>query len=370
MTQDAHQAASAEGLLHTGSSEDPDTSAPTGVRVIIPAFKASRTIRSCATAVLNSSVNVKLDIVVVDDGGHDDLAGMLAGLPVTLAATGGSGSAAVARNRGAEGFIDGYLVFVDADVLVDPFCLERLLAPLIAGNAEATVGNYSSEVGELNFAGRYKQLYTSRIYNRRRGYLRNEFWTAIGAIGANIFHDLGGFDASFPGAIGEDTELGCRLSQHRYRILSVPDARGRHLRPQTLRQIILNDWRKGRATMQILYLSGRPLSDFRHATRRDTTAVLLVLPAACLTPILLVAGAPPPIAAAVGAACAIAYLGTRADVIGSFLSQGGLFATRAIAMMILLDYVRLACAGTSFWFVATKWFPRRLRRRNLALRGL
>jgi glycosyltransferase involved in cell wall biosynthesis len=88
-----------------------------------------------------------LEIVIVDDGGHDDLPGTLAGLPVTLVATGGSGSAAVARNRGAEGFMDGYLIFIDADVLVDSLCLERLLAPLIAGNAEATVGNYSSDVG-------------------------------------------------------------------------------------------------------------------------------------------------------------------------------------------------------------------------------
>jgi GT2 family glycosyltransferase len=97
----------------------------------------------------------------------------------------------------------------------------------------------------MNFAGRYKQLYTSSIYNRRGGYLRNEFWTAIGAIAAQIFHRVGGFDAGFPSAVGEDTELGCRLSQHGYRTLSIPDAQGRHLHAQTLRRIILNDWRKG-----------------------------------------------------------------------------------------------------------------------------
>jgi hypothetical protein len=64
-------------LLHIGSSAAPNlaaTSEPVRARVIIPAFKANRTIRQCVTAILNSRVNGELEIVVVDDGGHMDLA--------------------------------------------------------------------------------------------------------------------------------------------------------------------------------------------------------------------------------------------------------------------------------------------------------
>src|SRR5262249_47803374 len=125
---------------------------PVRARVIIPAFNADRTIRQCVTAILDSYVNAELEIVVVDDNGHADLARTLAGLPVVLIATDDCGSAAAARNRGAEWFTGRYLIFIDADVVVDPSCVERLLAPLIAGNAEATVGNYSREVDGLSFA--------------------------------------------------------------------------------------------------------------------------------------------------------------------------------------------------------------------------
>jgi hypothetical protein len=119
--------------------------------------------------------------------------------------------------------------------------------------------------------------------------------------------------------------------------------------------------------MRILYLNGRPVSGFRHATRRDIIAVLLASAVACLPPLLLLAGAPLKIVAAVGAECAIAYLWTCADVIGSFLLQGPLFTIRAIAMMMLLDYVRVACAVTSLWLVAKKWSPQRLLQSDTAL---
>jgi glycosyltransferase involved in cell wall biosynthesis len=348
-------------LLHIGSSAAPNlaaTSEPVRARVIIPAFKANRTIRQCVTAILNSRVNGELEIVVVDDGGHMDLAGTLAGLPVMLVATGGSGSAAVARNRGAEGFTGRYLIFIDADVLVDPSCLERLLIPLSAGDAEATVGNYSREVDGLNFAGRYKQLYTARVYDRRRGYLRNEFWTAIGAIDARVFYDLGGFDTSFTGAAGEDTELGCRLSNREYRILSISDALGRHLHSQTVRGIVLNDWRKGIATIRIYYNSGSSLSDYRHATPRDMAAVLLACIEVGLFPLLLLTGTAPLLAACIVGACAVAYVGIRSDIIDSFLSQGTLFVIQAVGVMVLLDCVRVASLGTSLLLRASKQLPR------------
>jgi cellulose synthase/poly-beta-1,6-N-acetylglucosamine synthase-like glycosyltransferase len=325
-------------------------SEPVRARVIIPAFKANRTIRQCVTAILNSRVSAELEIVVVDDGGHADLAGTLAGLPVMRAA--------VARNRGAKGFTGRYLIFIDADVLVDPSCLERLLTPLSAGDAEATVGNYSREVDELNFAGRYKQLYTARVYDRRRGYLRNEFWTAIGAIDAHIFYDLGGFETSFTGAAGEDTELGCRLSNRGCRILSIPNAFGRHLHSQTLRRIVLNDWRKGMATVRVYYLNGSSLSTYRHATLRDVAAVVLAFAAAGLFPVLLLTGMAPLLAACIGGGCAVAYVAMRSDIIDSFLSQGTLFVIRAVGVMVLLDYVRLACVGTSLWLRASKQLPR------------
>jgi GT2 family glycosyltransferase len=336
------------GRLHSSSP----TNSPAWARVVVPAFKADRTIRQCVMAIVNSEASPDLEIVVVDDGGHTDLAATLAGLPVVILATGGSGSAAVARNHGAEGFTGLYLIFIDADVLIDPQCLERLLTPLQRGDAEATVGNYSREVDGLSFAARYKQLYISRVYERRSSYLHNEFWTAIGAIDAAVFFALGGFDTSFKGACGEDTELGCRVSRRGLRILSVPNALGRHWHSHTVRQIVLNDWRKGMMLIWNYYYSGGTLSDNRHATHRDMAAVLLGVTAIGLPTLALLAGAPPPLTACIAAACITAYVASRADIIEGFWPQGTWFVLRALGMMVLLDFVRFACVGAGLWFRA------------------
>src|ERR1700722_17833482 len=89
------------------------------VRVVIPAFRASATIADCVAAVVACANDTPIEIVVVDDGENDGLELRLALLPVAIRSTGGSGSAAIARNLGAAGFPVGVLMFVDADVILD-----------------------------------------------------------------------------------------------------------------------------------------------------------------------------------------------------------------------------------------------------------
>jgi glycosyltransferase involved in cell wall biosynthesis len=316
-----------------------------GVRIIISASRAERTIRQCVDAIMNSEIRADYELVVVDDGGNKNLAVALAGLPVTIISTGGSGSAAVARNQGAKGFSGRYIVFIDADVLVLPHCVERLLAPLRSGQADATVGNYSRDVDGLSFAARYKQLYIARVHDRRRGYLKN-FWTAIGAIDAPLFQAFGGFDTAFKGANGEDAELGYRLSEKGYRILAVSSALGQHRHLFTLRRIILNDWRKGIGAMEHYYRSGGPMSDNYHATKRDQAAVALAVLALGLPILMFLASASLAQSALTALACSTVYLALRSDIIAGFLPQGAGFVMFAVGVMFLLDLVRFACAST------------------------
>jgi hypothetical protein len=48
---------------------------------------------------------------------------------------------------------------------------------------------------------------------------RTDFCTAIGAIDTKVFHAIGGFDASFGGACGEDGALGVLLTRAGHKIL-------------------------------------------------------------------------------------------------------------------------------------------------------
>ncbi|HXI53244.1 MAG TPA: glycosyltransferase, partial [Candidatus Saccharimonadales bacterium] len=214
------------------------------VLLIIPARVADRTLDSCVHAVRDSSTEHPLEILVVWDGaggGRCDGAVRQTRSPVLS-------SAAAARNHGASQLRQGILVFLDADVLVSPHTVDRLIEPILAGAAEATVGNYSLDVTGLNFLQSYKQLHVATVYGRRRGYIKSEFWTAIGAVRADVFHQLGGFNTGFRGACGEDTELGQRLTAAGHRVWAVAEATGRHLHRFTLATLLLNDLRKGTQT--------------------------------------------------------------------------------------------------------------------------
>jgi cellulose synthase/poly-beta-1,6-N-acetylglucosamine synthase-like glycosyltransferase len=319
-----------------------------GARIVIPAYRAEATVRQAVTAILQYRPEVDFTIVVVDDGHNENLAALLGDLPVQIVATGGTGSAAAARNAGAKDCTSRFLVFVDADVIVEPDCLRRLLAPLLANAAEATVGNYSSEAERLPFASRYKQLYIARIYSRRKGYVRNHFWTAIGAVDTRAFQAVGGFDTTFKGANGEDAELGARLSAAGYRILAVPDALGEHRHPISLWALVRNDWRKGVGAIQHCRQTGAALSDNRHATPRDMLSVLSAV-AVALTPAgLFVPTVPLPGTGLFTAILIVLYLSLRSDVLSAFRGQSRWFHVRACGTMWLLDIVRFACLPYGF----------------------
>jgi GT2 family glycosyltransferase len=323
---------------------------PTGhaapvMRVVVPAFKANRTIRDVVAAILKSNFDMPFEIVVADDGENGDLALTLKGLPVALVATGGTRSAAAARNRGAKGFAGRFLLFIDADVIVEPQCIQKLIEPLRNRQAEATVGNYSRNVEGLTYSARYKQLYISRIYERRAGYLRNEFWTGVGAINADTFRALNGFDPKLAGAGGEDTELGIRMTRRGLRILAVPDAIGHHRRSLSLGQLFRNDWRKGLAVARSHFRHDTVHLDNRHATSRDILAVVAAV--LMLGTPLLVLG-PPFVVVAIAAPLLAVYLGLRADILKSFALEGAWFLSRALGIMYLLDLTRAACMVAGF----------------------
>jgi glycosyltransferase involved in cell wall biosynthesis len=311
------------------------------VRVVVPAFRAECTIRRCIDAIVRASVGMNIEIVVIDDGENPNLSDILADVPVKIRQTGRSGSAAFARNYGAKDFKAGAIVFVDADVVIAPTTLRMMVSPLEERRAHAVVGNYSRDVRGLNFASKYKQLYISRVYDRRSGYLKNDFWTAIGAIDAKVFHAAGGFDASFAGACGEDGEFGVLLTRAGHKILGLPYAVGQHLHRLSMKGLVLNDWRKGNIALRNHANSRGPLSDNKHATPRDVASVALAITTVCSLAFL-----PTNLAAVIPISLA-AYYVARADVMARFWTQGLWFSVRAFWVMLFLDLVRSACVAAS-----------------------
>jgi len=98
------------------------------VSVIIPAYRAERTIRRAVDSVLAQTVPAN-EIIVVDDGSPDDQAAVVAeyGDRVVLIRK-PNGGAATARNAGIEAASADFIAFLDADDYWEPAKLERQLA--------------------------------------------------------------------------------------------------------------------------------------------------------------------------------------------------------------------------------------------------
>lgn len=102
------------------------------VSVIIPAYRAAHTIGRAVDSVLGQTYPAA-EILVVDDGSPDDLAGALRpyGARVTLLRQ-EQGGAASARNLGLDAAQGQLIAFLDADDYWEPEKLERQLAVLQA----------------------------------------------------------------------------------------------------------------------------------------------------------------------------------------------------------------------------------------------
>jgi glycosyltransferase involved in cell wall biosynthesis len=312
------------------------------VRVVVPAHGAELTLRECVSSILQnlSGYFLSCEIVVVDDGDNGSIKHLLAGLRVQVVNT-DARNAAIARNTGAAGFTGDILVFIDADVKLDAGAIPTLLKSILDGKADATFGNYSRNVAGLNFFQQYKQLYISRIYSRKHENLKYFFWTAIGAVKADVFREMGEFNPDLPGGIGEDIEFGQSLTRHDKTVIMVPNATGRHLKEYRFFSLVANDFKKGVSSVYLSLHNSVSVTSNPHATRID--AISAIYSFLGLMVFLLLQFAPLPISAKPVAATSLLfpYMWLRREFIAIQVKESALFAMRALPVMYFLDIIRI-----------------------------
>ncbi|HEU4327288.1 MAG TPA: glycosyltransferase [Roseiflexaceae bacterium] len=131
-------------------------------------------------------------------------------------------SAAAARNHGAAAARGSFLLFIDDDCLAAPDLVEHMLQARRAGYA-VVGGSVTIEPGAywrlcdnlLSFAG-----FLSSEPAGPRVYLPSLNF----GIERALFEQVGGFDTRFPGAAGEDAELGLRLRERGVELFFEPRA--------------------------------------------------------------------------------------------------------------------------------------------------
>jgi len=267
------------------------------VTVIVPARNAERTLEACLKAIFALEPAVTEVIVYVDGATDRTKAVAAAGRANVICNEGAPRGPAYARNTAAAQARSDLLLFVDADVVVGPDALRRLVAALVDDKAAAAFGSYDDRQVSRRITSRYANL-RHHFFHQHSACDATTFWAGMGLIDRQVFMALGGFDAAtFSQPSIEDVELGVRMIAAGHRIRLVPEAVGTHCKEWSLRQLWYSDIVRRAYPWSCLIADGRTAATDLNvaAAERVTAAVALAVPALLIfgvaMPIMLLAAA-------------------------------------------------------------------------------
>ncbi|MGE3284352.1 MAG: glycosyltransferase family 2 protein [Alphaproteobacteria bacterium] len=244
---------------------------------MIPAYNAAATLPACLAALAAMS-RPPDEIMLFDDGSTDSSGtiGRAAGAMV-LRNPGPPVGPAHGRNVLARKARSDLLLFVDADVVVAPDALERLIEAVRTHGADAAFGSYDDDPSSRHAAARYANL-RHHYQHQNSAHDATTFWTGLGLIRREIFLRLGGFDERrFVHPSIEDVELGARLAAAGGTIRLAPEAQGKHYKDWTLLQVWRTDILHRAYPWSCLLIEGRTAGrDLNVSMAERAKAVLAV----------------------------------------------------------------------------------------------
>ncbi len=214
--------------------------------VIIPLYNYARfigeAIQSVQAAASRIEGNDAVEIIVVDDASTDDGSdvvrkAMELPVPIALAIRQHNGGLARARNLGISLAQAPYVFLLDADNLVLPNGLLKLLMAVEGSDAPAAYGILAVfETGTQRRNHRSHQALVSHLDWSAHLLAKGNYIDATAVFKKSVFEQLGGYDPSLSemGAPGwEDYELWLRLLQRGLRPLFVPSIVAKYRRHGT-----------------------------------------------------------------------------------------------------------------------------------------
>jgi glycosyltransferase involved in cell wall biosynthesis len=211
------------------------------ITVIVPAYNAAATLPRCLKAIFDQRSD-DTEVLVVNDGSTDATPQIADQAGARVLRTQRKSGPAAARNLAADAASGEILFFVDADVVLSEGSILRVTDTFETNPELAAIyGSYDDAPAEENFLSQYKNLlhhYVHQTSSTKSG----TFWAGCGAIRAQVFHQVGGFDANqFPYPSVEDIDLGIRLNQKNFEILLDKKLQGKHLKRWTIGSLLKAD---------------------------------------------------------------------------------------------------------------------------------
>lgn len=202
--------------------------------IIIPVYNAAKTIKLVLKALVKSKTKNSFEVILVDDGSADNSLEIISQFTriqkFKLFCQKHQGPS-VARNLGAKHARGDILVFVDADVILEPKTLARIEEDFLKNkDLVALNGVYSIKPANPSFFTWYFSLfkYYQWVYRKQKEY--TAFSTRLAAIKKKIFLKMKGFGKQYKSALVEDYEFGHRLGK-KYQVSVDPRVVGRHFHP-------------------------------------------------------------------------------------------------------------------------------------------
>ncbi|MGQ0668973.1 MAG: glycosyltransferase, partial [Actinomycetota bacterium] len=199
------------------------------VSAVVAAYDEERLIARCLDSLLAQTIR-ELEVIVVDDGSRDRTAEIAETRGVRVIRVPHRGPAR-ARNVGTAAARGDAVVFVDADLELDPVCIERLAAPILDGEI---LGTFTKDMWVANSEKPWAACWTLN-----RGFPDGhvfppgfpETWSNFRAVRREAFLAAGGYDDV---GYGEDMTLAPKLGTP---AISVPGATMWHHNPSSLPEI-------------------------------------------------------------------------------------------------------------------------------------
>jgi GT2 family glycosyltransferase len=223
-----------------------DPTSDVRLSVIVPFHRNLIQLRQCLAGLANArraSIGIvqRVEIIVAADGAVDDPAALAREFGAELIEIEGPRGPAVARSRAAAIASGNVLVFVDTDVVVSEIALAQLARLFITEpDLGAAFGAYDEEPADAGFVSQCRNLAHSFIHQRSNREA-STFWAGLGAVRADVFATVGGFDERFARPSVEDIDLGYRIRAAGFRLVLDPAIQGKHLKRWTFTSSVKSD---------------------------------------------------------------------------------------------------------------------------------
>ncbi|HEX6575377.1 MAG TPA: glycosyltransferase [Gemmatimonadaceae bacterium] len=330
--------------------------------IVVPAHNASQDLGACLSAIRSSALNVAYELIVVDDASSDDtptIAENHADKVIRIARP--AQGPANARNTGTDSARAEIVAFVDADVVVPPDALQKMLDVFGRTNASAVFGSYDSRPFASGVVSQYRNLLHHFVHQRSAGSVQS-FWAGCGAVRKSALQQVGGFDARrFAHAEMEDVELGYRLIDAGHEIVLDPSIQCTHRKRITLASMIRGDFsRRGIPWTRVLLERGEVLKP--HGLSLGGTEKLSAIAAAMFALMLVLAIVTRSTGITVSASAALfAFIAANATLFAQLNRLRG-FGFALACVPLHLIYTLTAVSALS-WGIVTHPFNRSARER-------